>query len=89
MTSKVVRYNKYAVMVEVWDDNRLISYEVFHKRFAPKKTINGQVIPEHMMFPNDEAFGVWAWSFSPHLEVEALIKFGELTGKRKTKDVRH
>ncbi len=38
-------------------------YEVFLIRVKPESNINGKVIPAHEWFPNDEAFGRWAWSF--------------------------
>jgi hypothetical protein len=38
-------------------------YEVFEIRVQPQKHLFGTIIPEKEVFPPDEAFGAWAWSF--------------------------
>ncbi len=38
-------------------------YEVFLIRTKPESNINGKVIPAHEWFPNNEAFGNWAWTY--------------------------
>lgn len=38
-------------------------YEVSRLKIKPQKTILGKTIPEREIFPWDESFGYWAWSY--------------------------
>ncbi len=53
-------------------------FEVFKLKFKPPGTFKGKPYPASFYFPNNEAFGVWAWSCRT-LE-EAMTKFNELEG---------
>lgn len=57
-------------------NNEIIYYEVFKKTVVPDMTLGGNFIPEHISFPGNEAFGVWAWTFRD--KEKALLKFKEL-----------
>lgn len=64
---------------EVTED--ITYFEVFRIKVIPRKTIviNGEVkrdVQAHEKFPNDEAFGFWAWSMESYKK--ALTKFKEL-----------
>jgi hypothetical protein len=37
---------------------------VFHLKISPEKIIKGKGIPTQVKFPNDEAFGTWAWTYN-------------------------
>lgn len=54
--------------------------EVFYRRVAPQWTIDDNIIPARESFPNDEAFGVWAWSFRS--DKRAIEKFKELEDEK-------
>ncbi|TDT44966.1 hypothetical protein CLV90_2045 [Maribacter spongiicola] len=42
-----------------------IYFEVFYRRIANAKTFpNGNTMPERILYPNNEAFGNWAWCIS-------------------------
>jgi len=58
--------------------NGFYYYEVFKHKIAPEKNIKSKIIPSRIRFPNDEAFGYWAWSYNS-LD-RAIIKFFELHG---------
>ncbi len=61
----------YIYMQRVTND--ITYFEVFYKRISPEKVIKDKKLPARVKFPNDEAFGVWAWSF-PTLDL-AIEKF--------------
>jgi len=53
------------------------NYEVFRIKIAPEKYLpGGKIIPARERFPNNEAFGQWAWTY-PTLE-RAMKRFNEL-----------
>ncbi len=66
------------------DEGPVVYYEVFLIRIKPKRIIKGKKIEAREWFPNDEAFGVWAWSYRVH--DMALNKFRELE-ERQTEDL--
>jgi hypothetical protein len=51
-------------------------YEVFLIRIKPEKIFKGKVIEAREVFPHNEAFGVWAWTFRDYKK--ALEKFNDL-----------
>lgn len=55
----------------------LIGFEVFERRVSKEHTApNGIHFEEAEIFPHDEAFGLWAWSYST--QSKAMQKFEEL-----------
>lgn len=77
------RRNEYACIYEKYLKDKLIAYEVFRVMVADKRLIGSRTVPAHEKFPWDESFGIWAWSFMKNSYAEALIKFGEISGKQK------
>jgi hypothetical protein len=69
---------KQAYIYEKWRDNRLVGYEVFLKKRKSIHHINNISIPAGERFPNDEAFGYWAWECKT--EEKAKLKFESLEG---------
>lgn len=59
--------------------DRIIGYEVFLKRIKPEREVFGKVLPEGEVFPNNEGFGKFAWSFYSYNK--AFIKFNLLESK--------
>ena len=60
--------------------NKTLGYEVFLKRIKPEREVFGKVFPKGEVFPNNEAFGKWAWSF--YTIKNATQKFMQLEEKR-------
>lgn len=48
-------------------------FEVFMIKVMPSRIIFGKEIPEREIFPPDEAFGYWSWTYRTY--EEALKKF--------------
>jgi hypothetical protein len=46
------------------EDNILVSYEVFKLKVDPPKLVFGIQLNEREVFPSNEDFGKWAWTFS-------------------------
>jgi hypothetical protein len=59
----------------------LAYFEVFEIRVQAKKELFGTVIPEKEIFPPDEAFGVWAWTYRG-LD-QAKRRYEELEGEQE------
>lgn len=59
----------------------MVQYEVFEWKIQPERTINEKVLPAKEKFPNNEAFGYWAWSYKDYRR--AIKKFEELNNKKK------
>ena len=57
--------NDNAYLYEISDSdpmNEHIYFEVFFKKIAKGKTFpNGNKVPKRVIYPNNEAFGIWAW----------------------------
>ena len=53
-----------------------VSYEVFIRKVKPERYIKERKIAAQEMFPHDEAFGKWAWSF--YTLEDAKNKFNDL-----------
>lgn len=77
------RRNDDACIYKQFSGDTLIGYEVFKVMVEKAREFGGATIPAHERFPSDEAFGSWAWSFYANNYAGALIKFGELTGRKK------
>jgi hypothetical protein len=56
--------------------NGIYYYEVFRKVIRKECVFHGKLIPEHIAFPGNEDFGVWAWSFRDKDKAEK--KFNQL-----------
>lgn len=77
------RRNQYAALYKKYSEkDYFMGYEVFHIRIDPPRIVNNKTIEARERFPHDEAFGTWAWSFYPSDYVGALIKFGEISGRK-------
>lgn len=63
---RLVERGEKAFIYEQWDDedNFTVAYEVFRLKIAKSKEVFGDIMPEREVFPGNEDFGVWAWSFS-------------------------
>lgn len=59
-------------------------YEVFIITVRKERTIANKTFPTAEVFPNDEAFGYWAWTFKS-LE-KAKMRFYELENVNKIKE---
>ncbi|NLO00784.1 MAG: hypothetical protein GX126_00500 [Bacteroidales bacterium] len=55
---------------------KTIAFEVFTIKTSPKRKIMGKWIEEKELFPHNEAFGYWAWTYCT-LE-KAKLKYIEL-----------
>lgn len=78
--------NEKAFIYAQWHENTIVGYEVFLKKIGREKNIKGKVIPPKVRFPNDEAFGYWAWTVKTR--DRAIEKFIDITGLGKN-DVEH
>lgn len=58
-------------------------YEVFKIKVILERKIIGKIIFAHEKFPDDEAFGYWAWSYRDY--AKAIEKFRELEGAGNVK----
>lgn len=58
----------FAYLYEISDsdpNNENIYFEVFHRRIEKAKTFpNGKKVHDRVLYPNNEAFGNWAWCIS-------------------------
>lgn len=61
-------------------------FEVFLIKVKPLQKLFGKLMPEREIFPPNEAFGHWAWSFRNY--EDALRKFNELENNMG-KDIGH
>jgi len=66
--------------------NKIIAYEVFARKVREARVLNGIVLPAKERFPNNEAFGKWAWSCWT-LE-DAQEKFHALSSKPHKAEVK-
>ena len=76
-----------AFIYEQWDDEDkfIVAYEVFRLKISKAKEVFGDIMPEREVFPGNEDFGVWAWSYS-NLE-KAYEKYYRLeSGEEDTGD---
>ena len=51
-----------AFLYAQWGYGKIIAYEVFRRRRRKARVIKGKFLPANERFPNNEAFGKWAWS---------------------------
>lgn len=68
-TYKLHKREGNAAIYEQWDFDDpetpvLIAFEVFFVKIAKDSEIKGNKIEGGERFPNDEAFGDWAWTYS-------------------------
>jgi hypothetical protein len=57
----------------------LCYYEVFRIHIKGERTVQGKTFPKEEVFPNNEAFGDWAWSY--RTLTKAKVKFYQLEAK--------
>ena len=51
-------------------------WEVFKLKIRPTWTIKGKIIPTKEVFPGDDAFSLWAWSYRSY--EKAMEKYEEV-----------
>lgn len=73
---RLLRRGKRAVVYEQFSRGELIGYEVIERRVRPPRVIKGVLIHAVEAFPNDEAFGKWAWI--SYTAEQALRRFAQL-----------
>lgn len=78
--SLLLRGKKACVYIQRYDEN-IIYYEVFIIKIKPERTFKGRVIEEGEVFPHNEAFGLWAWTYRSY--EKAYQKFLELENKKR------
>lgn len=66
---KLVKKGEKAYIYEQWDDEEkfTVAYEVFKIKIEKEKLVFGDLMPEREIFPGNEDFGTWAWTY-PSLE---------------------
>jgi len=71
--------NEYAYIYEQKDVevNRVVGFEVFERRVEKARMKFGELHPAHVLFPNNEAFGKWAWTC--RTECEAEKRYNKIT----------
>ena len=52
----------------------LKNYEVFIIKIKPSRNLYGTVYPATEIFPHDEAFGYWAWTFRDYDDAKQRFK---------------
>ena len=82
--TQIKRNERAALYEQATATGTVIGYEVFRIRSHNGYTLAGQTFPPAEMFPNNEAFGTWAWAYRPASEwggvpVRAEAKYRELT----------
>jgi hypothetical protein len=75
---QLFRGSKSCIYEQRYSEN-IKYYEVFIIKINPERTFKGKIIEEREAFPNNEAFGAWAWSYLDYNK--ALKKFNELEKK--------
>lgn len=76
----IERGKKTAIYYQVEAD----AYEVFLIKERPESEFKGKIIPASEIFPPDEAFGKWAWTFRK--KDRAQHRFNELEQGLTRKD---
>ena len=76
---QVLKGNRSRVYKQRVHENRC-NYEVFLIKINPERKIGNKTIKANERFPNDEAFGSWAWTYKTY--EEALKKFNEIEKKK-------
>ncbi len=72
----LIKNGKRAIIYEQIISKDVKRYEVSLMRIKNAREFKGKQFPSKIWFPNDEAFGTWAWTFMT-LE-SALWRFNEL-----------
>lgn len=62
---RLLKKGERAFIYEQWDDEDhfIVAYEVFRLKISKAKEVFGEIMPEREVFPGNEDFGVWAWSY--------------------------
>jgi hypothetical protein len=62
---RLLERGERSFIYEQWDDedNFIVAYEVFRLKISKAKEVFGDIMPEREVFPGNEDFGVWAWSY--------------------------
>jgi len=71
-----VKKGKQALIYSQYNNGMLYGFEVFKLKTKPDRFLKGKYLPANERFPDDKAFGYWAWS--PWTYERALVKFKEL-----------
>ena len=71
----------------VCEEKDIKYYEVFLIRVRPQRTAFGKEFPAKERFPNDEAFGKWAWTFRSY--EDAKWRFDELEAGKTRLEFTH
>ena len=70
----VERSDKAAIYCQNYN-GEVLAYEVFKIKQALPHTISGIEFPAMELFPSDESFGVWAWSYGNYGDLsKALVR---------------
>ena len=77
-----VRRGRRSCLYEQRHSDIVVGYEVFLIRTSRERHIAGKILEAKEVFPNNSAFGYWAWSF--YTLEKALIKFQSLEMKPHT-----
>ena len=71
---QIKKGNKSAIYEQTCEESpNPIAYEVFRIKIDKEKVVFGQLLPEKEIFPGNEDFGKWAWTF--HNPEQALLRF--------------
>jgi len=69
---KLLKRTEKFAMYSQWDGDKLIGYEIFKIKIQPAKTVLNKDFPEKERFPNNEAFGYWAWQARSRSRAEEI-----------------
>lgn len=76
------RTNEKAIYSQHDENGKLIGHEIFLIQIAKENEAFGTVFPERERYPNDNDFGVTAWSVGRDLDV-AMTKYANLEKRIK------
>lgn len=62
---RLIKKGDKAYIYEQWDDEFefVVAYEVFKIKIEKEKLVFGDLMPEREVFPGNEDFGKWAWTY--------------------------
>ena len=60
--SQVLRGKKALIYKQRISDTE-VHFEVFHLKVKPERRIEGKILESTEVFPHNEAFGIWAWTY--------------------------
>jgi hypothetical protein len=82
----LIKKGEKAYIYKQWDDevDFTVAYEVFKIKIDKEKEVFGDIMPEREVFPGNEDFGKWAWTY-PSLE-KAEVRFQRLENGEDIQD---